>query len=284
MCGPTAYCTVAESDPLPRTLLSDIGGIEVSKVEDASRKEKKQGSSDEHPLGFENPSLHDLRHRVEPNPVNVIIADHSKLALDGMGALIGEWEEFNLVGKALDTETLLKLCRGTSAPVVILGTRMDGSPLDETIASIKKSDPESRVIVIADAGEAGLVLDALRAGAQGYSLREELYADRLRGLLWGVVGDEVMLSGMSTHLQEVLSNTPANDSSLDEESPAIASLTARERQILLLLMDGLSNAEIGQQLYLSEPTVKKNISHIIDKLQVSNRVQAAVYAARHLSH
>lgn len=239
---------------------------------------------DEHPLGYENPALHDLRHRIEPNPVNIIIADHNKLALDGMGALIGEWDEFNLVGKALDTKRLLKLCRKTTAPVILLGTRMDGAPLDETIASIKRIDQSARVVVIADAGEAGLVLDALRAGAQGYSLREELFADRLRGILWGVVGGEVMLSGMGTHLQEVLSNTHEDSEPLGEESPAIASLTARERQILLLLMDGLSNAEIGQQLFLSEPTVKKNISHIIDKLQVSNRVQAAVYAARHLSH
>ena len=254
-------------------------------AEDVSKREENTASSeDEHPLGYENPALHDLRHRVEPNPVNVIIADHSKLNLDGIGALIGEWEEFNLVGKALDTKTLLKLCRTTSAPVILLGTRMDGAPLDETISSIKRLDADARVIVIADSGEAGLVLDALRAGAQGYSLREELYADRLRGLLWGVVGDEVMLSGMGTHLQEVLSNTHKNSEPLHEESPAIASLTGRERQILLLLMYGLSNAEIGQQLYLSEPTVKKNISHIIDKLQVSNRVQAAVYAARHLSH
>lgn len=244
--------------------------------------EDRTVASDEHPLGFENPTLHDLRHRVEPNPVNVIIADHSKLTLDGMGALIGEWDEFNLVGKAIDTNSLLEYCRSTTAPVILLGTKMNGPYLAETIETIKEIDEGARVIVIASTGEAGEVLDALRAGAQGYALREELFADRLRGLLWGVVGGDVMLSGMGTRLQDVLAHVDEDDS-LDDESPEIASLTARERQILILLMDGLSNAEIGQQLYLSEPTVKKNISHIIDKLQVSNRVQAAVYAARHLS-
>lgn len=98
-----------------------------------------------------------------------------------------------------------------------------------------------------------------------------------------VCGEVVLDGSIRTHLQEALlasdSKTPVPSG---EEQGLLKLLTQREKEILCLLMDGLSNQEVAARLFISEPTVKKNVSRIIDKLQVQNRVQAAVYAARHL--
>ena len=86
-----------------------------------------------------------------------------------------------------------------------------------------------------------------------------------------------------THLQEALRSSDGQEPAFSDADPGLMKLlTQREREILCLLMDGLSNQEVATRLFISEPTVKKNVSRIIDKLQVQNRVQAAVYAARHL--
>ena len=141
-------------------------------------------------------------------------------------------------------------------------------------------------MVLASSGDSREVLDALHAGVMGYGVRNELSVDRLRGTIWGMVCGEVVFDGsIRTHLQEALlasdSKTPVPSG---EEQGLLKLLTQREKEILCLLMDGLSNQEVAARLFISEPTVKKNVSRIIDKLQVQNRVQAAVYAARHLPH
>ena len=141
-------------------------------------------------------------------------------------------------------------------------------------------------MVLASSGDSREVLDALRAGAMGYGVRNELSVDRLRGTIWGMVCGEVVFDGsIRTHLQEALwLPTARRRCPSGEEQGLLKLLTQREKEILCLLMDGLSNQEVAARLFISEPTVKKNVSRIIDKLQVQNRVQAAVYAARHLPH
>lgn len=226
--------------------------------------------------------LEDYRHQMHPNVVRVVVADDDRLFVEGIGALINEWNEFELVGKVTDAESALKIAVENAPVILLIGVRMGGAQSVETIKKLASTDCDVRVIVLASSGEANDVLDALRAGAQGYGVRKSLGEDRLRGLLWGVVGGEVMLSGLGSGLLESLKALPSSSTGADPDG-LLTKLTARERQILELLMEGESNAEIGRRLYLSEPTVKKNIGRVIEKLQVNNRVQAAVFAARHLN-
>ena len=124
------------------------------------------------------------------------------------------------------------------------------------------------------------VIDALRAGAWGYGAREEVSPNRIRSLIWGVACEDIAFSGS---IREALMNAlNASAPSVEQqELDRMDKLTERERRILIYLARGWSNAEIADQLYLSQPTVKKEISNIIEKLQVTNRVQAAVAAVRH---
>jgi len=232
------------------------------------------------PLDLKSPVLMDLRHRIVSTPINVMIADEDKLFTEGIAAIIDQWEEFRLIAKATNNDEVLEFINEYHPAVILMGVRMQGVKCSETIRAITANDFETRVIVIASRSEAADVLEALRAGATGYGVREELSADRLRGFLWGVAAGEVILSGsIGTHLKEDLLK-PADASELDNDF--FNTLTKREREVLALLVEGMSNTEISQQLYLSEPTIKKIISQVTGKLQVTNRVQAAVLASRHM--
>lgn len=240
----------------------------------------QRDAADSQPLDLKSPVLMDLRHRIVSTPISVMIADEDILFTEGTAALIDQWDEFQLVDKVANNDEVLKSILKYYPAVILIGVRMQGVKCSETIRAIIANDSKARVIVIASRSEAADVLDALRAGATGYGFREELSADRLRGFLWGVAAGEVVLSGsVCMRLKEELFK-PAGASALDNDF--FNALTKREREVLALLVEGLSNAEISQQLYLSEPTIKKIISQVTGKLQVTNRVQAAVLATRHM--
>lgn len=125
------------------------------------------------------------------------------------------------------------------------------------------------------------MLDALRAGASGFGSRDEMTADRLRSLFWALACGDIAFSGsLGTVLQGALMNDMAGKAADSVASERFDSLDERERTVLAALEEGLSNAEISARLFLSEPTVKKCIGSIIQKLHVNNRVQAAVLSAK----
>ena len=211
---------------------------------------------------LKSPVLMDLRHRIVSTPIQIMIADEDKLFTEGIVALISQWSEFQMVAKAATYDEVLRHAVAYSPSIILMGVRMQSVRCSEIIHAIYEN-----------------ILEALRAGATGYGIREGLSADRLRGILWGVAAGEIVLSGPVTSLRTGL---------LEQEKKPLPEyaffqdLTKREREVLVFLVEGMSNAEISHQLFLSEPTVKKIIGRITEKLQVSNRVQAAVLAARYM--
>lgn len=240
-------------------------------------------------LNQHSDTLEGLRHRAyrdrsRDDRVGIMICDKDRLFVEGIAALIEQWDEFDLLAKIYSYDEALAAAKEHLPAVVLLGARVGDTPCAPVIRDILASDPGVCVMVLASSGDSREVLDALRAGAMGYGVRNELSVDRLRGTIWGMVCGEVVFDGsIRTHLQEALRSSDGQEpASSDADSGLMKLLTQREREILCLLMDGLSNQEVATRLFISEPTVKKNVSRIIDKLQVQNRVQAAAYAARHL--
>ena len=234
--------------------------------------------SSEEPLSQHSGTLDDIRHRAyreqsREDTVGIMICDKDRLFVEGIAALIEH-----------SYDDAIEAAKEHLPAVVLLGARVGDTPCAPVIRDILAFDPGVCIMVLASSGDSREVLDALCAGAMGYGVRNELSVDRLRGTIWGMVCGEVVFDGsIRTHLQEALlasdSKVPAPS---DGEPGLLKLLTQREKEILCLLMDGLSNQEVAARLFISEPTVKKSVSRIIDKLQVQNRVQAAVYAARHL--
>ena len=240
-------------------------------------------------LNQHSDTLEGLRHRAyrdrsRDDRVGIMICDKDRLFVEGIAALIEQWDEFDLLAKIYSYDEAFAAAKEHLPAVVLLGARVGDAPCAPVIRDILASDPGVCIMVLASSGDSREVLDALRAGAMGYGVRNELSVDRLRGTIWGMVCGEVVFDGsIRTHLQEGLRSSDGQEPAFSDADPGLMKLlTQREREILCLLMDGLSNQEVATRLFISEPTVKKNVSRIIDKLQVQNRVQAAVYAARHL--
>ena len=233
------------------------------------------------PMDESSQTLVELRRIVSDKPIDVVVSSSDMLFLEGIAALVGQWDEFRVVAKATDDRSTLKACKDAEPCVCLLNTRLNDSSYTNLTANIVKQAPGAKVIVLSPSGSDDDVIEALRAGIHGYCIQNDISADRLRGMIWGIMSGGVMLYGLERSKLQAAHEQPKEKST--EEETAFDVLSKREREILALLTRGLSNAEIGQELYLSEATVKKNIARITDKLQVENRVQAAVLAARHMS-
>lgn len=232
-------------------------------------------------LDHESPVLQGLRHRVEPGPITVMVADDDLLFAEALAALIGRWEEFSLVGCASSVAETLEMARRHKPHVILMGVNMNGEDGYDVMRSILRERPDTRLMVIVSHSDKNSLFAVLDAGACGVGVREEMSADRLRGQIWGMVGGCIIFSeSLMLRMVEERGSERASRPAASQPIPP-EPLTKRESEVLALLMEGLSNAEIGRELFLSEPTVKKSVSRIIDKLHVSNRVQAAVFAARY---
>lgn len=218
---------------------------------------------------------------VGTEPLKVVIADDDCIFVEGVAALLNEWDEFSLVEKAMTLEEALAQCAEKNPAVVMMGATFRGVGCADTVRQIIEANPEIRIMIVASMGESGFVLDALRAGARGFGSRDDISSAELRALFWGVGCGDIAFSGsLGTALQGALISGAAKEGCESIPSDYFESLDDRERTVLAALEEGLSNAEISRRLYLSEPTVKKCISSIIQKLHVNNRVQAAVYSAK----
>ena len=232
-----------------------------------------------------NPSsevLHDVHMDLRSEPFRVVIADGDYIFIEGITALIREWGEFKIVGKAHTLEDTYTTCTKANPEAVMMAATFKGVGCAPTVKRLLEFNPELRVFVLASMGESGHVLDALRAGASGFGSRDEMSSSRLRSLLWAQACGDIAFSGsLGTILQGALLGGSHVTEAESATATGIETLSNRENRVLALLEEGLSNTEISKRLFLSEPTVKKVIGSIIHKLHVSNRTQAAVLSAKH---
>ncbi len=211
-------------------------------------------------------------------PTTVLVVDDHALFRDGLIALIGRWPGFEVVGSASDGTAAIRLAQQLAPRLVLMDVRMAGMGGVEATREITAADPGVRVVMLTMSSLGEDIYQALRNGAHGYLSKDES-ADRLHDYLIGVMKGEVAFS--STIAAKVLAEfgTTSRRGALPVP-PAHERLTSRERDVLRLVVDGLSNEEIGRELHLSEATVKKHLGSIMTKFHMRNRVQVAVYGVR----
>ncbi|WP_277213584.1 response regulator [Isoptericola croceus] len=211
--------------------------------------------------------------------ISVVVVDDDALVRAGLGLILGGAPEVRVVGDAGDGDDGVELVRRARPDVVLMDIRMprvDG--IEATRQIVAQGDPAPRVIVLTTFDADDMVLRALRAGAAGFLLKDTP-PDRLVAAVRAAAAGEPTLSpSVMTQLIEQVSGQTAGPSSGGRHvvRRRIATLTDREREVAGVLSQGLSNAEIAAELYLSVPTVKTHVSRILDKLGASNRVQAAI--------
>lgn len=212
---------------------------------------------------------------METKPTTLLIADDHTLFRAGLKELIGHWREFQVVGAAANGQEALDLCRQQRPDFVLMDIQMPVMNGVEATRRIQAECPETGVVMLTMSVDEGYLFDALKYGARGYVMKD-ISAEELRERLHEVVRGEAPLS--SVIAAKILAEFKRQQSGAAGD--AVEPLTEREIQILQLVTEGLSNPEIGERLYLSDQTVKKQLSTVMQKLHINNRVQAAVYAVR----
>lgn len=212
----------------------------------------------------------------------VLLVEDQILFREGIKRVINDWENFTVIGEASNGREALDLCRIRVPDIVLMDISMPVMNGVEATRIIHKEFPLIRIVILTISDDDQYLFDAIKYGAQGYILKDTP-PRRLHSQLLGIMEDEVALSGSIT--TKLVSEFRQADHMkgryhLEDSNVNIESLTEREAEILHLIMDGHSNQEIAAILVISEPTVKKHLHNILEKLHLNNRVQAAVYAAR----
>jgi DNA-binding NarL/FixJ family response regulator len=202
-------------------------------------------------------------------PIRILIADDHSVVRQGLKMFLALDPELEVIGEAENGAEAVKLAGELQPDVVLMDLLMPVMDGITAIENIRATLPDIEVLAVTSVLEDTAVIRAIRAGAIGYMLKDT-QADELCRAIKAAAAGQVQLSpeAASRLLREVRA----------PESPE--ALTDRETDVLRLLARGLANKEIAQQLSIGEKTVKTHVSHILSKLGVASRTQAALYAAR----
>jgi DNA-binding NarL/FixJ family response regulator len=206
----------------------------------------------------------------------VLLVDDHDLFRTGLRNLLDD-QEVEVVGECDNGSEALQAVRELAPDVVVMDLNMPGISGVEATRQISMIAPLTRVLVLTISDQDSDVMDAILAGACGYLLKDASISDLMQGIRSAAVG-EALIS--PTIASKVLQRVRATGASRREAELIQSELSARELQVLKLIANGQDNALIAAELHISPKTVKNHISNILMKLQIENRIQAAVYAVR----
>jgi DNA-binding NarL/FixJ family response regulator len=209
---------------------------------------------------------------------SIMIVDDHVLFREGLRNIIGHWDDFKVIGEASNGREALELARELLPDVVLMDITMPVLNGIETTAKMSRELPGVKIVILTMSEEEEDLFEAIKSGASGYVLKDTP-SRRLKDQIRGVIEGEAPLSGLMASKIMKEFQTPRTR----EASPCAAisePLTNREGEVLELVVQGLTNPEIGEQLVISENTVKKHLHNILEKFHLNNRVEAAMYAVR----
>jgi two-component system nitrate/nitrite response regulator NarL len=205
--------------------------------------------------------------------IRVLLVDDHTLFRSGVKALLQRHKDFEVVGEAPDSLEGVRRAAALEPQVILLDLHMPGISGKDSVKLFLEAAPQSHIVMLTVSENAEDLLDSLRAGASGYLLKNIETETLLDSIRRAADGDSVISPQMTGKLVRGLQ--AASDAPPATEKDA---LSPREREILLHLAKGSSNKEIARNLDVAESTVKIHVQHILRKLNLSSRVQAAVYA------
>jgi DNA-binding NarL/FixJ family response regulator len=217
-------------------------------------------------------------------PVRVLLADDQRLVRESLGTLLGLLGGIELVASASDGEEALALTEEHHPQVVLMDLRMPRLDGIEATRRLREHHPEVRVISLTTYADDESVLGALRAGARGYLTKDASGEDIRAAILAVAAGDAALDPAVQLHVVSALARGEAVEPGPGDANPARPELpddlTPREAEVLSLIAEGLSNAEIAERLFVSPTTVKSHINHLFAKAGLRDRAQAVNYAYR----
>ena len=210
---------------------------------------------------------------VNGKPIRVLLVDDHTLFRRGIANLLASQTYITVVGEASDGWEALEKAKETTPDLILLDLRMPGLDGQKVIQRLKEIVPSSRIIVLTISENDEDLLQAIREGANGYLLKDLTPEELFQAIKRTFQGDPVISPRMAS---KMLTEFSRRFSGI--ETQPLRQLTSREGEILQLLAEGARNKEISTRLHISGSTVRNHIHHIIGKLHVHNRVQAALLA------
>ncbi|MCA1700544.1 MAG: response regulator transcription factor [Actinobacteria bacterium] len=207
-------------------------------------------------------------------PVRVLVVDDHRLMREGTAALLEADERIEVAGLASNGRDALELAGRRAPDVVLLDLKMPLVGGIEACAAIRQQHPNTEVLILTVSDNEPDLWAALRVGAAGYLLKDMPPDELVEAVLDAGQGEPRIAARMASRLLKEFSGPDRTDDPLFELSP-------REREVLARLSEGLRNREIAQRLVVSEATVKTHVRHILEKLRLRNRAEAAAFATRH---
>jgi DNA-binding NarL/FixJ family response regulator len=205
--------------------------------------------------------------------LRVLIADDHLLFRDGLRALLASADDTDLVGEASTGEEVVALAASLQPDIVLMDVQMPGVNGIDATRQIVRMSPHIGVLVVTMFEDDHSVFAAMRAGARGYMLKGASHAEMLRAIRAVGSGEAIFSPVIAARLIDYFANIrPVTPPQVFPE------LSDREREVLALLAQGASNAEIAARLVLSPKTVRNHVSNILSKLQVADRAEAIVRA------
>lgn len=202
--------------------------------------------------------------------IRVFLADDHEIVRRGIAQLLDAEDDLEVVGEAGTMREALSRIAATSPDVAVLDVRLpDGSGID-LCRQVRSSHPETRCVILTAYDDDEASYAAVMAGASGYLIKDVRSRNLVEGIRRVAAGENLLPAAVSARVSEGLRRS---------DLPAAPDLSLRERQVLGLIADGLTNRQIGEQLGIAEKTVKNYVSGLLAKLGMERRTQAAVYGA-----
>jgi DNA-binding NarL/FixJ family response regulator len=208
--------------------------------------------------------------------IHVLIADDHELVRNGLKAALRNRPEFNVVGEARDGIEAVKEAIKLRPDLVVMDIRMPKQNGIESCRDIRSALPDTRVLMLTSFADDKAVMGAIIAGASGFMLKEVQTQELVQAMITVARGGSTLDPKSSASIIGQIRRGQV----LSEGQKLAQQLTERERNVLELVAEGLTNREIGERLYLSEKTVKHHVSDILSKLGLARRAQAATFAVR----
>ncbi|GKU77642.1 response regulator transcription factor [Paenibacillus sp. L3-i20] len=215
--------------------------------------------------------------------IRILLADDHKMVRKGLQMFLSSQRDIELVGEASSGIEALQLVSQLAPDIVLMDIRMPDMSGIEATKELSRSHPNVKVIILTSFSDQDHALPAIRAGAKGYLLKD-IEPDELASVIRRVHEGKVELHpDIASQLMNQYISLYQEENASEKQQP-YEQLTKREHDVLRLIASGMSNRSIAEELVITEKTVKTHVSHILSKIGVSDRTQAALYALKHGLH
>jgi two-component system, NarL family, response regulator DevR len=209
------------------------------------------------------------------DPITVFLLDDHEIVRRGLRDLLEAEEDITVIGEASTQDQAVGRVHALDPDVAVLDVRLEQGNGVEACREIRSLHPRTACLILTSFADDQALFEAIMAGAAGYVLKQIRANDLVDAVRRVAAGQNLLDPAVTARVLERLRRGP-------EEDQLIARLTAQERQVLLLLAEGLTNRQIADRLYLAEKTIKNYVTSVLSKMGLTRRTEAAVYAARHI--